>query len=87
MSTRTTPYLHLVQDLSDEPVKTHHVHANENLGIIDTAIKDLQDAVENAKAIFGDLGIDVNGDPAVSAEEASASLGFSLGDTTWSDLE
>lgn len=75
MSTSTTTNLGLVLDNADEPVKTHHRHANENLATLDVTIKSLQDSMANAKALLGQLGIDADDHYAVDAETARTTLG------------
>lgn len=84
MSTSTTPNLNLIMDNSDEPVRTHHTHANANLAAIDTAVKSLQDSMANAVTLFGQLGLDANDSPVVSAATARSNL---MDGMVWSDLE
>ena len=74
MSTSTTTNLSLTKDNADEPIINLRSHNNDNLDAIDTAIKALQDAITNANALLGTLGV-TNGTPDITAASARSTLG------------
>lgn len=74
MSTTTTPNLNLVKPTlgTSEPADVSII--NSNMDTIDAAVKQLQDAIANANALLGTLGLDANDNPLISKASAVSTL-------------
>jgi len=71
--TTTTPNIGLTKPGNNATVNVADLNGNSD--ILDTQIQALKDVVTNAKSLLGQLGVDSEGDPVVTAAQARATLG------------